>query len=139
MDEGATSGELSGQPILTLLDSVTESMTNLKALLESNNILDLESALFTLQDVLKSLATSYGDLEGLNRAITSLPTEQRKLCNERLEKIKQLQEINSGLIALATQRNAALQAYSAQTRPEATYSSAGGVAVPSTGDLLGKF
>jgi hypothetical protein len=36
------------------------------------------------------------------------------------------------------QRNAALQAYAAQIRPDATYSSGGGVPFAGSGELLGK-
>jgi hypothetical protein len=42
------------------------------------------------------------------------------------------------LIRLALQRNAALQAYTAQNDPAATYSAEGGVSMGSAGQLLGK-
>jgi hypothetical protein len=40
---------------------------------------------------------------------------------------------------LAMQRNAALQAYTAQSSSAATYSNEGGVAMVNSGQLLGKY
>lgn len=126
------------EQVRALLESVANSLVDLKALLEANNILDLESALKRLQDTLNRL-TSLGGLDGLISTIKALPEADRNDCEMLLKTVSENQEIISGLIRLAMQRNLALQAYSAQTNPGATYSSGGGIDINPKGDLLGKY
>jgi hypothetical protein len=68
-----------------------------------------------------------------------LPEPDRSETQQLLEQAKLDHQINSQLIRLAMQRNAALQAYTAQSSAAATYSSEGGVAMVNPGQLLGKF
>lgn len=113
-------------------------MGRLRTLLESLEISDLEAALFELQESLKSLHGFPGGMEGVSAAIKALPSDRREAAMKRLEKIRLDHEVNTGLIKFAMQRNAALQAYAAQIRPDATYSSGGGVPFSGAGELLGK-
>lgn len=113
-------------------------MGRLRTLLESLEISDLEAALFELQESLKSLHGFPGGMDGVSAAIKALPSDRREAAMKRLEKIRLDHEVNTGLIKFAMQRNAALQAYAAQIRPDATYSSGGGVPFSGAGELLGK-
>jgi hypothetical protein len=88
---------------------------------------------------LKALEDHPGGVEGLRQFIATLPEEEQKQLNTRLEQARWDHQLNSDLIRLAMQRNAALQAYAAQSSAGATYSSEGGVSFLGGGQLLGKF
>jgi hypothetical protein len=113
-------------------------MARLRTLLESLEITDLEAALFELQESLKALHGYPNGMDGVSAAIKALPEDRRNAAMKRLEQIRLDHEVNTGLIKFAMQRNAALQAYAAQIRPDATYSSGGGVPFAGAGELLGK-
>lgn len=113
-------------------------MSRLRTLLESLEINDLEAALFELQESLKALHGFPGGMDGVSAAIKALPDERRDAARKKLDEIRHDHEVNTGLIKFAMQRNAALQAYTAQIRPDATYSSGGGIPFSSVGELLGK-
>jgi hypothetical protein len=113
-------------------------MARLRSLLESLEISDLEVALVELQESLKALHGYPNGMDGVSAAIKALPDDRRGAAMNRLEQIRLDHEVNSGLIKFAMQRNAALQAYAAQIRPDATYSSDGGVPFAGSGELLGK-
>mgnify|MGYP006274381047 CR=1 FL=1 len=123
----------------SVLDLVGSEVDRVKRLLETNQISDLEQALLAMQQALERLHAWGGGLDGLARFIKSLPEDRRTSATAKLEHIRLTQDINSELVRLAMQRNAALQSYAAQTRADATYSNAGGVPLSTGGDLIGKF
>ena len=123
----------------SVLDLVGSEVDRVKRLLETNQIADLEQALLAMQQALERLHGWGGGLDGLARFIKSLPEDRRTSATAKLEHIRLTQDINSELVRLAMQRNAALQSYAAQTRADATYSNAGGVPFSTGGDLIGKF
>ena len=88
---------------------------------------------------LKALEDHPGGVEGLRQLIATLPEAQQQQLNARLTQARDDHQLNTDLIKLAMQRNAALQAYAAQSSAGATYSSEGGVSFLGGGQLLGKF
>ena len=91
------------------------------------------------QMALKSLENHPGGVDGLKQLIATFTPEQQTQLNERLAQARSDHQINGELIRLAMQRNAALQAYAAQSSAGATYSSEGGVSFLGGSQLLGKF
>jgi hypothetical protein len=87
----------------------------------------------------KSLENHPGGVDGLKQLIASFSEEQQKELNDRLAQARSDHQLNGELLRLAMQRNAALQAYAAQTSASAIYSSEGGVSFLGGGQLLGKF
>ena len=90
-------------------------------------------------DGFEALEDHPGGVEGLRQLIATFPEAQKQELNTRLEQARTDHQLNSDLIRLAMQRNAALQAYAAQSSAGATYSSEGGVSFLGGGQLLGKF
>jgi hypothetical protein len=88
---------------------------------------------------LKALENHPGGVEGLRQLIATLSEDEQTQLNTRLEQARADHQLNADLIRLAMQRNAALQAYAAQSSAGATYSSEGGVSFLGGGQLLGKF
>ena len=88
---------------------------------------------------LKALEDYPGGVEGLRQFIATLPEDEQTQLNTRLAQARDDHQLNTDLIKLAMQRNAALQAYAAQSSAGATYSSEGGVSFLGGGQLLGKF
>lgn len=125
--------------IQTLLMSLAQSVAALRRVLESNQLAEIEPVLVDVQSHLDKVNTFPGGAQGLQQAITLLAEPARTETQNLLEKAKLDHQINAQLIRLAMQRNAAMQAYSAQSSAAATYSNEGGVAMVNTGQLLGKF
>jgi len=125
--------------IHALLDEVVQAVSGLRQLLEQQRLTELEPALVSTQLAVNKLNGYPGGVAGLRSAIDALPDGVREQALEKLEQAKQDHQINAELIRLAMQRNAALQAYAAQSSAAATYSSEGGVSMVNTGSLLGKF
>ena len=88
---------------------------------------------------LQALEDYPGGVEGLRQFIATLPEDEQTQLNTRLTQARDDHQLNTDLINLAMQRNAALQAYAAQSSAGATYSSEGGVSFLGGGQLLGKF
>ena len=125
--------------ILPLLGALARSVAALRKALESNELAALEPVLAEVQSYLDKVNAFPGGTQGLQQAIAQLAEPTRSETQQLLEQAKLDHQINSQLIRLAMQRNAALQAYTAQSSAAATYSSEGGVAMVNPGQLLGKF
>jgi flagellar biosynthesis/type III secretory pathway chaperone len=122
-----------------LIEQVAQAVYELKVTLENHALPNLETAILNSQMALKSLENHPGGVDGLKQLIASFSEEQQKELNDRLAQARSDHQLNGELLRLAMQRNAALQAYAAQTSASAIYSSEGGVSFLGGGQLLGKF
>lgn len=122
-----------------LVEQVSNAVAELRATLEKHELPGLETAILNSQMALKALENHPGGVEGLRQLIATFPQEQQDQLNTQLTQARTDHQLNSELIRLAMQRNAALQAYAAQSSAGATYSSEGGVSFLGGGQLLGKF
>lgn len=122
-----------------LVEQVATAVAELRTTLENHALPGLETAILNSQMALKALEDHPGGVEGLRQLIATLPEDQQQQLNARLTQARDDHQLNSDLIKLAMQRNAALQAYAAQSSAGATYSSEGGVSFLGGGQLLGKF
>ena len=122
-----------------LIEQVAQAVHELKVTLENHALPNLETAILNSQMALKSLENHPGGVDGLKQLIASFSQEQQKELNDRLAQARSDHQLNGELLRLAMQRNAALQAYAAQTSASAIYSSEGGVSFLGGGQLLGKF
>ena len=122
-----------------LIEQVAHAVHELRITLENHALPNLETAILNSQMALQSLETHPGGVDGLKQLIASFPEDQQKQLNERLAQARSDHHLNGELLRLAMQRNAALQAYAAQSSASAIYSSEGGVAFLGGGQLLGKF
>jgi hypothetical protein len=122
-----------------LVEQVSNAVAELRITLEKHELPGLETAILNSQMALKSLEDHPGGVEGLRQLIATFSEAQQQELNTRLEQARADHQLNSDLIRLAMQRNAALQAYAAQSSAGATYSSEGGVSFLGGGQLLGKF
>jgi len=122
-----------------LVEQVATAVAELRTTLENHALPGLETAILNSQMALKALEDHPGGVEGLRQLIAKLPEDQQQQLNARLTQARDDHQLNSDLIKLAMQRNAALQAYAAQSSAGATYSSEGGVSFLGGGQLLGKF
>ena len=122
-----------------LVEQVSNAVAELRTTLEKHELPGLETAILNSQMALKALEDHPGGVEGLRQLIATFPEAQKQELNTRLEQARTDHQLNSDLIRLAMQRNAALQAYAAQSSAGATYSSEGGVSFLGGGQLLGKF
>ena len=122
-----------------LVEQVSNAVAELRTTLEKHELPGLETAILNSQMALKALEDHPGGVEGLCQLIATFPEAQQLELNTRLEQARTDHQLNSDLIRLAMQRNAALQAYAAQSSAGATYSSEGGVSFLGGGQLLGKF
>ena len=122
-----------------LVEQVATAVAELRTTLENHALPGLETAILNSQMALKALEDYPGGVEGLRQLIATLPEDQQQQLNARLTQARDDHQLNSDLIRLAMQRNAALQAYAAQSSAGATYSSEGGVSFLGGGQLLGKF
>jgi hypothetical protein len=122
-----------------LVEEVAQAVHALRMTLENHELPGLEAAILNSQMALKGLENHPGGVEGLKQLIASYPQIQQKELNDRLAQARSDHQLNTELLRLAMQRNAALQAYAAQSSASATYSSEGGVSFFGGGQLLGKF
>ena len=122
-----------------LIEQVAQAVHELKVTLENHALPNLETAILNSQMALKSLENHPGGVDGLKQLIASFSEEQQKELNDRLAQARSDHQLNGELLRLAMQRNAALQAYAAQTSASAIYSSEGGVSFLGGSQLLGKF
>jgi hypothetical protein len=122
-----------------LVEQVSNAVAELRTTLEKHELPGLETAILNSQMALKALEDHPGGVEGLRQLIATFPEAKQQELNTRLEQARADHQLNSDLIRLAMQRNAALQAYAAQSSAGATYSSEGGVSFLGGGQLLGKF
>lgn len=122
-----------------LVEQVSNAVAELRTTLEKHELPGLETAILNSQMALKALEDHPGGVEGLRHLIATFSEAQQQALNTRLEQARTDHQLNSDLIRLAMQRNAALQAYAAQSSAGATYSSEGGVSFLGGGQLLGKF
>lgn len=127
------------QGIAELARKVADSVALLKQTLEKNQLEALEAAIAQVQVAMDALGAFPGGSDALVLAIDQLPAEQRAQARSLLQQAKLDHEVSGQLIRMAQQRNAALQAYTAQHSAAATYSSEGGVSMVGSGNLLGKF
>lgn len=127
------------QGIAELTRKVADSVALLKQTLEKNQLEALEAAIAQVQVAMDALGAFPGGSDALVLAIDQLPAEQRAQARSLLQQAKLDHEVSGQLIRMAQQRNAALQAYTAQHSAAATYSSEGGVSMVGSGNLLGKF
>ena len=127
------------QNVQALVEQVAQAVMQLRVTLENHELPGLEAAIVNSQMALKGLEAHPGGVEGLRQLIATFPEAQQQELNSRLEQARTDHQLNSDLIRLAMQRNAALQAYAAQSSAGATYSSEGGVSFLGGGQLLGKF
>ena len=122
-----------------LVEQVALAVNELRITLENHALPGLETAILNSQMALKGLENHPGGVDGLKQLIASFSEEQQKELNDRLAQARSDHQLNGELLRLAMQRNAALQAYAAQTSASAIYSSEGGVSFLGGGQLLGKF
>ena len=122
-----------------LVEQVAQAVSELRITLENHALPGLEAAIVNSQMALKSLENHPGGVDGLKQLIATFTPEQQTQLNDRLAQARSDHQINGELIRLAMHRNAALQAYAAQSSAGATYSSEGGVSFLGGGQLLGKF
>ena len=122
-----------------LVEEVAQAVHALRITLEHHELPGLETAILNSQMALKGLENHPGGVDGLKQLIATYSEEQQKQLNDRLAQARADHQLNTELIRLAMQRNAALQAYAAQSSASATYSSEGGVSFFGGGQLLGKF
>ncbi len=122
-----------------LVEQVSNAVAELRTTLEKHELPGLETAILNSQMALKALEDHPGGVEALRQLIATFSEAQQQALNTRLEQARTDHQLNSDLIRLAMQRNAALQAYAAQSSAGATYSSEGGVSFLGGGQLLGKF
>lgn len=122
-----------------LLDEVASAVSALRQRLEQQQLQHLEDALASTQRAVDKLNAYPGGIAGLRQAIDALPEPLRAQALGKLERLREDYNVNAELIRLAMQRNAAVQAYAAQSSAAATYSSEGGVSMVNPGSLLGKF
>ena len=122
-----------------LVEEVAQAVHALRITLENHELPGLEEAILNSQMALKALEDHPGGVEGLRQLIATLSEDEQTQLNTRLEQARADHQLNADLIRLAMQRNAALQAYAAQSSAGATYSSEGGVSFLGGGQLLGKF
>lgn len=130
---------MSFQHAHNLVEQVATAVSELRTTLENHALPGLEAAILNSQMALKALEDYPGGVEGLRQFIATLPEEEQIQLNTRLTQARDDHQLNTDLIKLAMQRNAALQAYAAQSSAGATYSSEGGVSFLGGGQLLGKF
>ena len=130
---------MSFQHAHNLVEQVATAVSELRTTLENHALPGLESAILNSQMALKALEDYPGGVEGLRQFIATLPEDEQTQLNTRLTQARDDHQLNTDLIKLAMQRNAALQAYAAQSSAGATYSSEGGVSFLGGGQLLGKF
>jgi hypothetical protein len=130
---------MSFQQAHNLVEQVATAVSELRITLENHALPGLEEAILNSQMALKALEDHPGGVEGLRQLIATLPEAQQQQLNARLTQARDDHQLNTDLIKLAMQRNAALQAYAAQSSAGATYSSEGGVSFLGGGQLLGKF
>ena len=114
-------------------------MAQLRRTLEQLELPGLEPAVRQAQAALEQLQHYPGGQDALRQAIDNLPDAQRHQAQRQLEQARLDHEVNGELLKAALQRNAAMQAYTAQASASATYSSEGGVPVAGAGTLFGKF
>ena len=129
----------SSPSVLDLLGQVAHAVAQLRRTLEQLELPGLEPAVRQAQAALEQLQNFPGGQPALRLAIDSLPAQQRQQAQDQLERARLDHEVNGQLLKAALQRNAAMQAYTAQASASATYSSEGGVPVAGAGTLLGKF
>jgi hypothetical protein len=130
---------MSFQHAHNLVEQVATAVSELRTTLENHALPGLESAILNSQMALQALEDYPGGVEGLRQFIATLPEDEQTQLNTRLTQARDDHQLNTDLIKLAMQRNAALQAYAAQSSAGATYSSEGGVSFLGGGQLLGKF
>jgi len=129
----------SAPPVLDLLAQVAHAVAQLRRTLEQLELPGLEPAVRQAQAALEQLQHYPGGQDALRQAIDNLPDAQRQQAQRQLEQARLDHEVNGELLKAALQRNAAMQAYTAQASASATYSSEGGVPVAGAGTLFGKF
>lgn len=129
----------SAPPVLDLLAQVAHAVAQLRRTLEQLELPGLEPAVRQAQAALEQLQHYPGGQDALRQAIGNLPDAQRQQAQHQLEQARLDHEVNGELLKAALQRNAAMQAYTAQASASATYSSEGGVPVAGAGTLFGKF
>ena len=130
---------MSFQHAHNLVEQVATAVSELRTTLENHALPGLEAAILNSQMALKALEDYPGGVEGVRQFIATLPEDEQIQLNTRLTQARDDHQLNTDLIKLAMQRNAALQAYAAQSSAGATYSSEGGVSFLGGGQLLGKF
>ncbi|WP_090129161.1 hypothetical protein [Limnohabitans sp. Rim11] len=130
---------MSFQHAHNLVEQVATAVAELRTTLENHALPGLEAAILNSQMALKALEDYPGGVEGVRQFIATLPEDEQIQLNTRLTQARDDHQLNTDLIKLAMQRNAALQAYAAQSSAGATYSSEGGVSFLGGGQLLGKF
>jgi len=121
------------------VEQVAQAVHRLRTTLEQNHLPELEQAVLDAQAALRSLELFPGGIDGLRASIDQQDSPERERLVDLLAQAKLDHQLNSELIRLAMQRNAALQAYAAQNSAAATYSSEGAVSFGAGGQLLGKF
>jgi hypothetical protein len=123
----------------SLVEQVAQAVSELRVTLENHALPGLEEAILNSQMALKALENFPGGVEALRQTIATFTPDQQTALNARLAEARTNHQLNTDLIRMAMQRNAALQAYAAQSSAGATYSSEGGVSFLGGGQLLGKF
>ena len=121
-----------------LVRDLSRTVMALKQTLEQHQIDALEAELQRVQAAMDALHAYPGGSDALAAAINQMPAEQGGPLRDLLAQARADHATCGELIRLALQRNAALQAYTAQNDPAATYSAEGGVSMGSAGQLLGK-
>lgn len=92
-----------------LVEQVAMAVHDLRVTLENHELPGLEAAILNSQMALKSLENFPGGVEGLKQRIASYTESQQTQLNDRLAQARSDHQLNSELLRLAMQRNAALQ------------------------------
>lgn len=124
---------------MAVLVDLSDSVSRLRASLQNPLLSDLEEVLLKAQNALAAVNDWPGGTDALQAAMAALGQPQKQKAEQLLQQARQDHALNSELLSLAMQRNAALQAEAARTADAATYSSEGGYQMGDTGRLLGKF
>lgn len=125
--------------VTEILQDLADSVGQLRTALQNPLLSDMEQVLARAQAALDAVNAWPGGSEALQASLELLPPEGKALAQERLNQARQDHAVNAELLALAMQRNAALQAEAAITADEATYSSDRAYQMGNSGRLLGKF
>ena len=124
--------------VTALVAELADSVAQLRSSLQHPLLSDLESVLAKAQTSLDAVNSWPGGSEALQAAIDQLPEASKTQVKQQLEQARADHAVNAELLALAMQRNAALQAEAARTAEGATYSSDRGYQMGAEGRLLGK-
>lgn len=120
-----------------VVQRLAQAMSRQRIALEAENYDDLETVLPECEAALYVVTQYPGGVEALRGQMDLLPVTERTALLEALERAAVDHRVGRELIAIAMQRNAALQGFVVNQSEGATYSSEGAVS-HATGSLLSR-